>query len=133
MFIDRMRETSDTASGSISEIIQSTSSLSRTACLCAHVIRASWCQLYHYRFKPDALKMELIDEITKVRDEEAIEIATQLARKEGLFVGVSSRATTLAAPKVARRLESESKLLVVVLPDKGERYLSTPQFEARQE
>jgi len=80
-------------------------------------------------FKPDVLKMELIDEIIKVKDEEAIETARQLARKEGLLVGISSGAATFAALEVARRGESEGKLLVVVLPDTGERYLSTPLFQ----
>jgi cysteine synthase A len=74
--------------------------------------------------------MELIDEIIKVKDEEAIEIARQLARKEELPVGISSGTATFAALKVARRVESESKLLVFVLPDTGERYLSTSLFQA---
>ena len=84
-------------------------------------------------FKPDILKMELIDEIIKVKDEEAMETARQLARKEGLLVGISSGAATFAALEVARRTESESKLLVVVLPDTGERYLSTPLFQTELE
>jgi len=80
-------------------------------------------------FKPDVLRMELIDEIIKVKDEEAMETARQLARKEGLLVGISSGAATFAALEVARRAENEGKLLVVVLPDTGERYLSTPLFQ----
>jgi len=84
-------------------------------------------------FKPDILKMELIDEIIKVKDEEAMETARQLARKEGLLVGISSGAATFAALEVARRTESEGKLLVVVLPDTGERYLSTPLFQTELE
>jgi cysteine synthase A len=80
-------------------------------------------------FKPDVLRMELVDEIIKVKDEEAMETARQLARKEGLLVGISSGAATFAALEVARRAENEGKLLVVVLPDTGERYLSTPLFQ----
>jgi len=80
-------------------------------------------------FKPDVLKMELIDEIIKVKDEEAMETARQLARKEGLLVGISSGAATFAALEVARRTENENKLIVVILPDTGERYLSTPLFQ----
>jgi cysteine synthase A len=82
-------------------------------------------------FKPDVLKMELIDEVIKVKDEEAMETARQLARKEGLLVGISSGAAAFAALEVARRVESEGKLLVVVLPDTGERYLSTPLFQTQ--
>jgi len=82
-------------------------------------------------FKPDVLKMELIDEIMQVKDEEAMETARQLARKEGLLVGISSGAATFAALEVARRVENEGKLLVVVLPDTGERYLSTPLFQTQ--
>jgi cysteine synthase A len=80
-------------------------------------------------FKPDVLRMELVDEIIRVKDEEAIETARQLARKEGLLVGVSSGAAAFAALEVARRGDSAGKLLVVVLPDTGERYLSTPLFQ----
>jgi len=80
-------------------------------------------------FKPDILNMDLIDEIIRVKDEDAIETARQLARQEGLLVGISSGAATFAALEVARRAESEGKLLVVVLPDTGERYLSTPLFQ----
>lgn len=84
-------------------------------------------------FKPDILKMELIDEILKVKDEEAMETARQLARKEGLLMGISSGAAAFAALEVARRPENEGKLLVAVLPDTGERYLSTPLFQAEEQ
>jgi len=80
-------------------------------------------------FKPGVLRMELVDEIIRVKDEEAMETARQLARKEGLLVGISSGAATFAALEVARRADSAGKLLVVVLPDTGERYLSTPLFQ----
>jgi cysteine synthase A len=80
-------------------------------------------------FKPDILNMKLIDEIIRVKDEDAIETTRQLARQEGLLVGISSGAATFAALEVARRAESEGKLLVVILPDTGERYLSTPLFQ----
>ncbi len=81
-------------------------------------------------FKPDILRTELIDEVVRVRDEDALETARQLARKEGLLVGISSGAAAFAALEVARRPENEGKLLVVMLPDTGERYLSTPLFQA---
>jgi cysteine synthase A len=84
-------------------------------------------------FKPDILRTELIDEIIRVKDEDAMETARQLARKEGLLVGISSGAATFAALEVARRRENEGKLLVVVLPDTGERYLSTPLFQTEQQ
>jgi cysteine synthase A len=80
-------------------------------------------------FKPDVLKIELIDEIIRVKDEDAIETARQLARKEGLLVGISSGAATFAALEVARRSGNADKLLVVILPDTGERYLSSALFQ----
>ncbi len=80
-------------------------------------------------FKPDVLRLDLIDEIIKVRDEDAINTARLLARKEGLLVGISSGAAVFAALEIARRPENEGKLIVTVLSDTGERYLSTELFE----
>lgn len=82
------------------------------------------------RFKPDILKSDLIDEILRVRDEDALETARQLARQEGLLVGISSGAAVFAALTVAKRAENDGKLIVTVLPDTGERYLSTPLFQS---
>jgi cysteine synthase A len=79
-------------------------------------------------FIPDVLKRELIDEIIKVKDDDALQTARLLAKKEGLLVGISSGAAVWAALEVAKRKESDGKLIVVILPDTGERYLSTPLF-----
>ena len=80
-------------------------------------------------FIPEVLKLDLVDEIIKVKDEDAMETARQLARKEGLLSGVSSGAAAFAALQVAKRLENEGKLIVVILPDTGERYLTTDMFQ----
>ncbi len=80
-------------------------------------------------FIPKILKLDLIDEVIKVKDEDAVNTARSLAKKEGLLMGISSGAATFAALQVAKRIENEEKILVVILPDTGERYLSTSLYE----
>lgn len=80
-------------------------------------------------FVPDVLNMALVDEVLKVTNEDARIMAGRLAREEGILVGISSGAATWAALEVARRPENKSKLVVVILPDTGERYLSTQLFQ----
>jgi cysteine synthase A len=76
-------------------------------------------------FVPDVLNRSVIDEIIKVNDQDAADVARRLAKEEGIFVGISSGAALWAALQVARRDENAGKLIVVILPDTGERYLST--------
>jgi cysteine synthase A len=80
-------------------------------------------------FIPSVLRLDLVDEVVKVEDEDAIQTSRLLAKKEGLLVGISSGAATFAALQIAKRKENKDKLLVVILPDTGERYLSTPLFQ----
>ena len=75
-------------------------------------------------FVPDVLKKDLIDEIIQVKDEDAAKMMLRLARKEGIFAGISSGAATWAALELAKREENKGKRIVVILPDTGERYLS---------
>lgn len=80
-------------------------------------------------FIPEVLNTDLIDEIIQVKHTDAGEMARRLAKEEGIFVGISSGAAMWSALEVAKRPESEGKTIVVVLPDTGERYLSTWLFE----
>ncbi|MFC2068723.1 pyridoxal-phosphate dependent enzyme, partial [Chloroflexota bacterium] len=80
-------------------------------------------------FIPDVLKTDLIDEIIKVTNDDAGTIARKLAKEEGILAGISSGAATWAALEIAKRPENTDKLIVVALPDTGERYLTTWLFQ----
>lgn len=80
-------------------------------------------------FVPDILNMKVVDEIITVKNEQAFAVARQLARHEGILAGISSGAAAYASLQVAARPENKGKLIVVVLPDTGERYLSTVLFK----
>jgi cysteine synthase A len=80
-------------------------------------------------FIPDVLQLDLVDEIVKVSNDDAGIMARRLAKEEGILAGISSGAATWVALEVAKRLENKGKLIVVVLPDTGERYLSTWLFQ----
>ncbi len=79
-------------------------------------------------FIPDVLNLDVVDEVVQVQEEDAMQTTRRLAREEGLLCGISSGAAAWAALQLARRAEHRGKLIVVVLPDLGERYLSTKLF-----
>jgi cysteine synthase A len=80
-------------------------------------------------FVPKVLNLKAVDEVVQVDQDEAIDYARRAAKEEGLFVGVSSGAALRAASIVAARPQSKDQMIVVILPDTGERYLSTPLFQ----
>ena len=80
-------------------------------------------------FVPDTLNTKIYDEIITVENEDAFATGRELARKEGLLVGISSGAAVWAAAQLAKRPENQGKRIVVLLPDTGDRYLSTPLFQ----
>ncbi|RLS75397.1 MAG: cysteine synthase A [Planctomycetota bacterium] len=84
-------------------------------------------------FKPDILDMSIVDEVIQVTDEEAMEMAPRVAREEGILCGISCGAAMTAALKIAARPEAAGKTIVVILPDSGERYLSSPMFDYARE
>jgi cysteine synthase A len=79
-------------------------------------------------FIPGVLNLEVVDEVIQVKDDDAFEMARRLCREEGMLCGISSGAAAHVAVQVARRPDCAGKLIVVVLPDLGERYLSTPLY-----
>jgi cysteine synthase A len=81
-------------------------------------------------FVPDNLDLSLVDVVEQVSNEEAIEYARRLTREEGILSGISSGAAGAVAARIAKRPENKGKTIVTVLPDSGERYLSTALFEA---
>ncbi|MFZ0034151.1 MAG: cysteine synthase A, partial [Sedimentisphaerales bacterium] len=80
-------------------------------------------------FVPEVLNVKIIDEIIQVSNDDAMETARQLAAKEGIVVGISSGAALWAAIQLSQRPENKGKIIVVILPDTGERYISTEMFE----
>jgi cysteine synthase A len=79
-------------------------------------------------FVPKVLNTKIYDEVVRVKNDDAMDIARRMAKEEGLLVGISSGAAMWAALEVAKRASSKGKLLVVIIPSFGERYLSTPLF-----
>jgi len=80
-------------------------------------------------FVPEVLRMDLVDEVVKVTNEDAGDVARRLAKEEGILAGISSGAAARAAVEVGKRKENKGKLIVVILPDTGERYLTTWLFQ----
>ena len=80
-------------------------------------------------FIPDILDRSVIDEIITVKEDEAYELGRNMGKKEGMLVGITSGASLAAAIKLKDRKEFKNKNIVVLLPDTGDRYLSTPMFE----
>jgi len=80
-------------------------------------------------FVPDVLNTEIYDEIITVKDEDAFSTGKMIGRSEGVLVGISSGAAAFAAIELAKRPENKGKNIVVLLPDTGDRYLSTPMFQ----
>ena len=79
-------------------------------------------------FVPDTLNTKIYDEIITVENEDAFATGRALAREDGILVGISSGAAVFAATQLAKRPENKGKIIVALLPDTGERYLSTPMF-----
>ncbi|NCB74993.1 MAG: cysteine synthase A [Clostridia bacterium] len=79
-------------------------------------------------FVPDTLNTKIYDEIIRVKNEDAFEVGRELSKTDGLLIGISSGAAVWAATELAKRPENADKVIVVILPDTGERYLSTPLF-----
>ena len=79
-------------------------------------------------FIPETLNLDVVDEVLTVENDEAFAVGRELAAKEGLLVGISSGAAVAAATKLAERPENDGKTIVVILPDTGERYLTTEMF-----
>ncbi len=79
-------------------------------------------------FIPEVLRVDLVDEVIKVKNEDAANIAKRLTKEEGILAGISSGAAAWAAMEVGKRKESKDKVIVVILPDTGERYLTTEAF-----
>lgn len=83
-------------------------------------------------FVPEVLDVEMFDEVLRVTNEEAFEAARKLGKEEGILVGISSGAAVQAATEIAKRPENKGKTIVTILPDTGERYLSTPLFKEEE-